>query len=361
LVWAADVRLTLLSIAYPLAPVGANQVGGAEQILTALDRALVNAGHTSIVIAADGSETAGSLIALPRTPVAIDDPAIRMAHEFCRTAVCETLARHRIDVVHMHGVDFYAYLPPPGPPVLATLHMPTSWYPAHALRPQRPATWLNCVSRSQHQTYAGSPYLLSPIANGVAVHATALPGRKRDFALVLARICPEKGIHIALDAAKRANVPLVLAGQVFPYREHQDYFERMVRPRLDDARRYIGPVGLEGKRHLLADARCLVVASLVPETSSLVALEALAAGTPVVAFSKGALPEVIDHGRTGYLAADEQGLAQGIRAAGNIDSELCRAVARKRFPESRMIQSYFAVYRALAASGTERPGAVDAA
>jgi glycosyltransferase involved in cell wall biosynthesis len=165
---------------------------------------------------------------------------------------------------------------------------------------------------------------------------------------VLGRICPEKGIHLALDAAKTARVPLILAGDVFPYREHLDYFKSMVQPRLGFSRRYIGPVGRKRKRALLAAARCLLVASLVPETSSLVALEALAAGTPVVAFGKGALPEVIEHGRTGFLASNMHELVDGIRAAQAIDPAQCRAVARARFSLPRMVDRYLAVYRALA-------------
>lgn len=343
------MRLTVLSVAYPLAVVGPNRVGGAEQILSALDRALFNAGHVSIVIAAEGSEIAGRFVPLPAMPTVMDDTAIRVAHERCRTRIRDVLADHPIDVVHMHGADFYEYLPPDGPSVLATLHMPPTWYPPYALQPERRATWLNCVSWSQHNTCAGSPHLLSPITNGVVVDLPHLPKSKGSFALMLARICPEKGVHIALDAAKRADLPLILAGQVFPYREHQDYFERMVQPRLDQSRRYIGPVGLERKRRLLADAQCLIVASLIPETSSLVALEALAAGTPVVAFGKGALPEIIDHGKTGYVVSDEQGLVAGMRASCGIDPEACRAVARERFPESRMTEAYFEVYRTLAA------------
>jgi glycosyltransferase involved in cell wall biosynthesis len=90
-----------------------------------------------------------------------------------------------------------------------------------------------------------------------------------------------------------------------------------------------------------------VVPSLVPETSSLAAIEALAAGTAVVAFGKGALREVIDHGRTGYLVWDERELADAIRNADLIDPEACRTAARMRFSVDRMIQSYFDFYSRL--------------
>jgi glycosyltransferase involved in cell wall biosynthesis len=345
--WGIDVKLTILNVAYPLALVGPDAVGGAEQILSQLDRGVHEAGHTSLVIAVKDSDIAGTHIPLFPLPDFIDDAAIRSAQANCRRRIQETLTTRHVDLIHMHGADFYDYLPPPGPPVLATLHMPLSWYPAHALSPRRPATWLNCVSNAQQMTCAYNPRMLPPVPNGTIVDYAPQPLNKDDYALVLGRICPEKGVHIAFDAAKLAGVPLIVAGQVFPYREHQDYFETSIKPRLDHARRYIGPVSLKLKRKLLAQARCLVVPSLVPETSSLAAIEALAAGTAVVAFGKGALPEVIDHGQTGYLVWDERELADGIRKADLIDPEACRMAARMRFSVDRMIQSYFDLYSRL--------------
>ena len=88
--------------------------------------------------------------------------------------------------------------------------------------------------------------------------------------------CPEKGYHLALDAAHLAGMALLLAGEVFPYPEHQRYFHEEIGPRLDSTRRFIGPVGGQRKRGLLQRAQCLIVPSLVAETSSLVAMEALA-------------------------------------------------------------------------------------
>ncbi len=346
--WLPDVKLSVLNVGYPLARIGPDEVGGAEQILSALDRALVETGHTSLVVGVEGSDVAGTLVPIPQPKMPFDERAIALARQNCRTAIEETVRTRSIDVVHMHGFDFHEYLPSPGPAVLATLHLPASWYPRHAMHPQRSRTWLNCVSRSQHESVGPNTHLLPPIPNGTDLDATLLPRRKRSFVLVLGRICPEKGIHIALDVAAMARAPLILAGHVFPYREHQDYFEKMVKPRLSFSRRYIGPVGQQRKRALLVAARCLLVTSLVPETSSLVALEALAAGTPVVAFGKGALPEVIEHGRTGFLAWNTRELVEGIRAAPSIDPAQCRLLVGERFALSRMSERYFALYRALA-------------
>ena len=342
------MTLTVLSVAYPLAPVGRDAVGGAEQVLTLLDRALVAAGHCSVVVACEGSRAAGELVKVPRQIGLLDDAARERAWDRHRAAIADALLRWPVDLVQLHGFEFHAYLPAPGVPALATLHLPPSCYPPEALQPSRPETWVHCVSHTQHAACPASPNLLAPIENGVPVAELAGRHAKRNFALVLGRVCPEKGIHLAIEAAKRAGVGLIIAGEVFSYEAHQRYFEEVVAPRLDAARRFIGPIGFVRKRRLLTAARCLLVPSTTPETSSLAAREALACGTPVVAFPNGALPETIEHGRTGFLVDNVEAMATAIEAAHAIDPEACRRVARERFSMERMVESYFAVYRQLA-------------
>ena len=344
-------RLTVLSIAYPLAPVGIDSVGGSEQVLSSLDRALVAEGHRSIVIASAGSQVAGELWAFPALPT--DGPITDAVHSARREAIraitAEVLQRENIDVIHMHGLDFHAYLPPPGPPLLATLHLPPDWYPPKALEPERRDTWINCVSDSQMRGVPSNPRMLPPIPNGVPVALLGTAAfRKCGFALSLARICPEKGLHLALDAARAAHVPMLLGGEIFPYLSHQAYFQAEILPRLDRQRRYLGPVGFNRKRRLLAAARCLLVPSLVAETSSLVAMEAASCGTPVIAFRSGALPEVVEDGRTGFLVDDVAGMAEAIGRVHTIDPAVCRETAQRRFSIERMAAAYIDRYRMLA-------------
>ena len=99
-------------------------------------------------------------------------------------------------------------------------------------------------------------------------------------------------------------------------------------------------------------ARCLLVPSTVAETSSLVAREALACGTPVIGFPNGALPETIDHGRTGFLVADVDEMAAAIRRAPSLDPQVCRRIARERFGLAPMTERYLTLYRRLAAART---------
>jgi glycosyltransferase involved in cell wall biosynthesis len=340
-------RLTILNIAFPFALISADPVGGAEQILAHLDQALVTAGHRSVVIAASGSQVAGELIEVAQPTHGIGPSEWAEAHVFLRRLIPQVIEAAGADLVHMHGVDFSFYLPPPGVPVLATLHMPFSFYDERALRPAREATWLNCVSRSQYQGAPPNTRIVAAIENGVLTTSGRSSPRRRSFALAMGRICPEKGFHLALDASKRAGIGLLLAGQLYPYSEHQRYFQEEISPRLDRQRRWIGPVSGLRKWSLLGAARCLLAPSLVKETAALVAREALAAGTPVVAFPNGDLADMLETGRTGYLVADVAEMAQAIEACADINPEDCRAVARERFSLDRMVSQYIALYERL--------------
>jgi glycosyltransferase involved in cell wall biosynthesis len=145
----------------------------------------------------------------------------------------------------------------------------------------------------------------------------------------------------------------MIGGNVFPSRVHCDYFNEQIAPRLNGSRRFVGPVRGARKARLLASARCVLIPSLAPETSSLVAMEALASGTPVVAFGSGALSDIVEHGRTGFIVEDEKQMADAIHSADTLDPAVCRATAEARFSMQRMADEYFALYRRV------RDGAVD--
>ena len=342
------MSLTVVQVAYPFAPVGPDAVGGAEVVLTALDAALTRMGHRSVVVACAGSSVAGELVPTPLPDGVIDDAARAAVHRAHRRGIRAVTSG--ADLVHMHGIDFHAYLPPPGLPVLATLHLPPDWYPPGTLHPARPDTWLNPVSATQARACPPSPAILPPVGNGVPVERLDLRLTRRGYALALGRVCPEKNFGAALEAGTRAGVPVLIGGQVFPYAEHERYWREEVRPRLVNGHRFLGPLPFARKRRLLAGARCLLSASLAPETSSLVAMEALACGTPVIAFPSGALAEIVEDGVTGFLVRDAAEMAAALREVGRIDPAACRAAARRRFSEERMVGAYLDLYARLAAA-----------
>jgi len=338
------MKLTILSVAYPLTPVGPDAVGGSEQILTLLDAALTRAGHRSVVIACEGSNTCGALMATPKWDGEITDEVRSWAQRQHHIMIEQALRRWPVDLIHMHSLDFYTYLPSGRIPMLATLHLPPDWYPEDVYRLSRPNSWIHGVSAAQTRDCPPAANLLSPIQNGVDCERLAIELSKGNFALALGRICPEKGLHLALDAASAAGIPLMLAGEVFRYQEHEQYFHDEIVPRLTSRHRFLGPAGFRKKRRLLTQAKCLLVPSLVAETSSLVAMEAFACGTPVIAFRNGALPEVIEDGRTGFLVDDERQMGEAIRAVGLLDPEVCRHAARERFSAERMTRRYLERY-----------------
>jgi len=338
--------LTVLGVAYPFAPVQPDAIGGAEHVVMMLDSHLVRAGHAPILLASEGSRSAGWLVPIARRPGTIDDAAYHHAHEAYRRELARLLREHAIDVVHLHGSDFIEYVPDTDLPIVVTLHLPPGMYKPAAL--QRTGIHRVCVSHAQLRACPEGSSIDRVIPNGIPVHRYTPSASKSSFVLALGRLCPEKGFELAIRAAREARVPLVLGGALFPYEAHIRYVREELAPLLDTERRWVGPVTGATKRSLLAEASCLLVTSRVDETSSLVAMEALASGTPVVGFRRGALPELVEHGVTGWLVDHPEELPQAIYAASRLSSATCRAVARERACADRMTERYVALYRELA-------------
>ncbi len=350
------MTLTVLSVASPFAPIGLEGDDEASAVLTALDAALVRAGHRSLVVAPDGSRVAGTLIPLPPARGPLGEPARAIVHSRVRAVVAETLDRAAVDLVHLHATGFHAHLPPPGVPVLVTLHQPFGHYPPAALAPSREGTWLHGISTAQTRTAPAGVKLLPPIEIGVSVDKLSIRVPKRRFAVALGAIAPDSGVHVALDAAGMADMQILLAGEVAADPEQQRYFREEIHPRLDGRRRFLGSVGFARKRWMLGSARCLLAPSREPGAGATAALEALACGTPVVAFAQGALADVIEPGVTGFLVNDLQEMADAIAAAEQIDPDACRAAARSRHSEERMASRYLTLYEDLVAGEARAVG-----
>jgi len=337
--------LTVLHVAYPLAPVDPDAVGGVEQVLFHLEQGLAMRGCRTIVVGREDSRVCGTLIGVPIVPPPYDEATIATVRQRSAEAIRTALEGWAIDLVHMHGFDFNTYLPPPDVPVLATLHCPSAWYAPSALHPARRGIWLNAVSARQNAELQPNSRLLGFVENGAPAELFTARHARRAFALLLGRIAPDKGVREALLAARAADMPLLVAGELYPYPEHQRYFTTEIAPLLDVKRRYIGPVGFRRKRRLLAAARCVLIPSLVPETSSLVLRESFAAGTPVIAFRKGAVVDAIACGRTGFLVDTVDDMAAAMRRASELDGNACRQVAREHFSLERMVEGYLELYQ----------------
>jgi len=342
------MRLTVLSVSYPLAKVSPATAGGAEQVLATIDRGLLRAGHRSLVLAPEGSRCSGLLIAAQVPSGVLDESAKREARRTFKELLDRTLTRYSVDVVHMHGVDFYEYLPDSDVPIVVTTHLPLSWYPGSRLSHKPVNVLLVGVSDFQARTAPPEVQIDCVIPNGVDVEEMSHRRQAGDYVLAMGRLCPEKGFHLALEAAETAGEKLILAGMVFDYPEHRSYFDSMIAARLGRSARFIGPVGGIRKRHLLSGAKCLLIPSQVSETSSLLAMEAMAAGTPVIAWRSGALPEIVSDGKTGFVVASVEDMASAICRISDIDRRACRREATRRFDGRKMVSSYLCLYEAVA-------------
>lgn len=347
--------LKVLSVAFPFAAVCPDAVGGAEQVLSRLDGALAAAGHRSIVVACEGSQTAGELF--PFTLPA-SDPLSPEDRSRCsigvQAAIDRALSAHHVDLIHLHGLDLQAYEFPDHLPVVISLHLPVPWY--------RPQLWTKyagraqycCVSESQRRSLSARVNDSTVIENGVPLPFIDRRWPKGDFALALGRVCPEKNAHQAFDAGTRTGTRVLLGGEVFPFPEHQQYFRDYIEPRVQALPRggtqhaFLGRLQQHQKQALLSRAKCLLHPTLAPETSSLVAMEALAAGTPVIAYRSGALPEIVEDGVTGFLVDNVNEMADALGRVHLLSPQACRQAAERRFSAERMIERYFDLYRTVA-------------
>jgi len=337
--------LKILYIAYPLLAISDEVAGGAEQLLITLAQEMSSAGHDVSVAAAEGSIVPGKLLATGAATSKNDDYERRNAeHE---SAILRHLAHTEYDLVHDMSGSFWQQTPSLPNRLLATLHLPPEFYP-HGSFPRPPEEVLfNGVSHSQAQRFAeqaGMPGL-KVLTNGIRIEAFPYTDVKRGFLLWLGRICEEKAPHLACDIAEELGMPLVLAGEVYPFSYHQQYFERELRPRLaSKSVTFVRGLSRAQKVELLSSARALLITSLAQETSSLVAMEAMACGTPVIAFRKGALPEVVRDSVTGFIADNEEGMLESVAHIGSILPLACREHVARHYSSRRMAREYLNLY-----------------
>ena len=352
----------ILYIAYPLLTVSQESAGGAEQMLWTLEREMARCGVRSTVAASSGSRVSGELFSTGPACTKPDDFDRRNREHQERTLdFARQSAREGrpFDLVHDMSGSFWPRAAEIETPVLATLHLPRTFYAPQLFENIPPNVGFNCVSESQARSFSDLKQVIGVVPNGIALDRFQPGEGPRTGLLWLGRICEEKAPHLALEIAARAGEAITLAGQVYPFSYHQQYFEREVAPRLSAMPNatWIESPSYALKRKLLHQARAVLITSQADETSSLVAMEAAASGTPVVALRRGALAEIIQHDVTGFLVESAEDAVLALRTIGHIALTNCVRHARQNFSSSKMAERYAALYSRLLKSETSCSGA----
>ena len=344
-------RLRILYVAYPLLPVSRDSCGGAEQILCALERLMHQQGHVTTVAACGSSQVAGELLATGSAPAEADQLGQREREH--RAAIIATIRERErqgeaFDLIHDHSGSFWQCASQFDLPLLVTLHLPRQLYHPGAFSGPAPNVFFNCVSGCQYQQFTDLQNFASVVENGVDLEQfRPHNGEREPYLLWMGRICEEKGPHLALDVAEATQLPVILAGEVYPFSYHQQYYQREIVPRLkalgSRAKHIVTPT-FSQKLKLLQRARAVLIPSTVEETSSLVAMEAMACGTPVIAFHRGALAQIVVDGVTGFLVESAAQMAESVKEAAQIDANTCRRYAEQFYSEERMAGEYERLY-----------------
>jgi glycosyltransferase involved in cell wall biosynthesis len=313
-----------------------------------LTEELVRLGHEVTLFASGDSQTAAHLV-----------PACRQAlwrDESCR----ETLPHHvrlmelvfedvsRFDVIHFHCdyLHFPLLRRQPCPNVTTLhgrLHIPDlgPFFAEYAEAP------LVSISNDQRRPIAAANWQAT-VYHGLPCDLHHYRDQRGEYLAFLGRMSPEKRVDRAIEIARQAGMPLRIAAKIYP--EEREYFHEVIEPLLSDSRsfvEFIGEVGGAAKDEFLGNAAALLFPIDWAEPFGLVMIEALACGTPVVAWRIGSVPEIIEHGRTGFIVESVDEAVDAVRHIDGLQRSACRRAFESRFSATRMAREYVKVYQGL--------------
>ena len=321
--------------------------GGTERVVSYLTEELVRFGHDVTLFASGDSETSGRLVSCATTALRLDpdvrDPIPYYMLMLDRVRECAD----DFDILHFHIDQFHFPLfRPLGRRTLTTLHG------RQDLPDLRPLYFgfnempLVSISDSQRRPI--------PNANFVATVYHGLPfdlhqptfNPRGGYLAVLGRISPEKGVDRAIRVAQMLGIPLRIAAKVD--RVDEAYFREQIAPLLKDPGvQFIGEINEQEKAEFLGQALALMFLIDWPEPFGLTMIEAMACGTPVLAFPEGAAPEVVDHGRTGFLCEDEDAMVDALGRLGELKRSDCRMAVEGYFSTARMVAEHVDLFESM--------------
>ena len=335
------MKIAVLSpVWFPVPPSG---YGGIEWIVSLLADGLADAGHDVTLFASGDSRTRAKLDAVFERA-----PSERIGQTFWELQhALNCFARHGdFDVIHDHtglmGLALGGLLPTP---LVHTVHGPVSGHPGDLYEQvvrMAPGARLVSLSMSQREPRPQLPWIAN-VPNALDLSFYPFRPERGDYLLFLGRMSPDKGAHRAVAIALESGLPLKIAGKCAEPAE-QEYFDAFVRPHLGADREYVGEVSHGEKVELLQHARATLFPISWEEPFGLVMIESMACGTPVIATRYGAVPEVVDHGRTGIIVDEWREMEDVFEEADALDSNVLRREVEERFTPQRMVADYLAAY-----------------
>ncbi len=322
--------------------------GGIEAVVADLVDTLVGRGHEVTLIGAGRHATrAHRFIATYDSGPAdrLGELMPELVHAAKVAGILDTLTA---DVVHEHTVAGPLTARGRRTPTVVTAHSPVTGERGDFYRALGDTVRLIAISHAQRSTAPDLPWTAT-VHNAIRAETFPFHSDKQNYVLFLGRFHPEKAPHLAIDAARAAGIPIVLAGKCSEPVEHV-YYRREIEPRTGPGVTIVGVSDATAKRALLAKAACLLFPITWDEPFGLVMIEAMACGTPVVALRRGAVPELIVHGQTGIIVDDPADLPDAIAQARQLDPALCRKHVEASFTAPVMAASYEAVYRQIHAA-----------
>lgn len=332
------------------------QYGGTEYVVSAVTEGMVGRNHAVTLFATGDSVTSAHL-------ESVCDQAIGFK-DINESEVTMLLIRHlanfarqsdKFDIIHNHILETFALAPYLNTPIITTLHTDLSRPSEQAIlqRSEVQKTFFISISDAQRKSLPKLPYLRT-IYHGIPVHEFPFQEQQGEYLVFLGRITPEKGVEVAVETAQKTGRKLIIAGKVDE--PLSEYAQKMLKLFNDTPNvEFVGQVGDE-KKQLLANAYALLMPIQWDEPFGLVVIEALATGTPVIAFHRGAMPEIIQEGKTGFLVKTKQEMSDAVNTVVNINRHDCRKLVEQKFSIERMISDYEHVFEDVISRGVSAGG-----
>ena len=317
--------------------------GGTERVVSYLTEELVKRGHEVTLFAAAGSETRAELIPAVNHP--LRDAHILDSTPFTVAEIAKVYKKaDKFDIIHNHAwQDYLAFASAShsATPTVTTLHNPFFTETRRVFDEYKNLNFIS-ISNNQRRSNRKLNYL-GTVYNGIPVKKFPFRKNHDGYLLHVGRISLQKGTHIAIDIATALKKDLIIAAKLDPW--EVNYFNQYVAPRLTNGHvHWVGEVDSAERNKLMAKSLCLLAPITWREPFGLAMIESMACGSPVITYKRGSAPEIVEHGKTGFVVENERQMVRAVRKIDSIDRKYCREYVKDKFNIKEMVDGYEKLY-----------------